>query len=227
MNLNLFEKQNNMISLIESDVQVIKEETKKPATSEKQVVKKSKEKFKCNDCDFEANSKQKLSVHIKRKHTSYTEETFPKNCEICDDEFMNFENKPWSKGEIDNHIMSHSYQSSDYLNYKCNECEFWGPNSLTMELHIKKFHAENITCGLCEYEANNLEDLETHKTTCETYGCSECKNNFKSLSEIKEHTEKAHQGKKLWVKHYKSERSNPEFFKSNTHLEKELFKKNK
>ena len=213
----LLEKQNKLISMIESNVKEVKE-TAKETTAENQVVKataqKTKEKFKCNVCDFEANTKQGLGVHIKRKHTSYTEESLPNKCEICDHEFINFENKPWSKQEIENHIMSHSYQSSDYLNYKCSECEFWGPNSLTMELHIKKFHSENITCGLCGYEAKSIEDLETHSATCETYGCSECEDIFKNLCEIKEHTDKAHQGKELWIKHSKSERKYPEFCNS-------------
>ena len=31
------------------------------------------------------------------------------------------------------------------LNYKCDECEFWGPNTLTMEVHVKKVHCETIT----------------------------------------------------------------------------------
>ena len=156
-------KQNETMSSIESNVNEIKETTNKTATTENEVVKKtaskSKEKFNCNVCDFETNSKQGLRVHIKRKHTSYTEEDLPTNCEICDYEFKIFENKPWSKSEVENHIMSHSYQSSDYLNYKCSECEFWGHNSLTMKLHIKKFHSENIICGLCGYEAKEIEEL--------------------------------------------------------------------
>ena len=83
----VLDKQNETISLIESNVKEIKETTNKTATSENEVVKKGKEKFKCNVCDFETNSKQGLRVHIKRKHTRYAEEDLPTNCEICDYEF--------------------------------------------------------------------------------------------------------------------------------------------
>ena len=219
------------ISQIETKVTNIDNEKKKEGTAEnkeaRKAVSKTKEKFECQFCDYKANSKQGLSVHIKRKHTSFTEESLPNNCEICNEEFRDFEKKPWNKEKIENHVISHSYQCSSTLNYKCGECNFWGPNTITLELHIKKFHSERIICGLCKYEANDLEDLETHNTTCETYGCSECKNIFKSLPEIKNHTEKEHEGKKLWITHAGKDRQNPDFFDTKNYLSRELSNKNK
>ena len=69
------------------------------------------------------------------------------------------------------------------MNYKCDDCEFWGPNTLTMEVHVKSVHSEKITCGLCEYEASNVENLETRQFTCEVSKCSECKTKIRTLSE--------------------------------------------
>ena len=97
------------------------------------------------------------------------------------------------------------------LNYKCDECEFWGPNTLTMEVHVKKFHCETITCDLCEYEAPDIGNLETHQVTCEIYQCSECKKLFRTLSEMKEHVKKEHDGKHTWIEHLKSDRKFTEF----------------
>ena len=51
--------------------------------------KKQEVKFQCPDCDFISNSQQSLKVHMKRKHTKYTEENRPKNCEICNERYMN------------------------------------------------------------------------------------------------------------------------------------------
>jgi hypothetical protein len=65
--------------------------------------------------------------------------------------------EPWSKERIEKHIISHAYKSSTDLNFKCDECEFWGPNTLTMELHVKKFHSEKIICGWCDYEAAEVK----------------------------------------------------------------------
>ena len=51
--------------------------------------KKQEVIFQCPDCDFRSNSQQGLKVHMKRKHTKYTEENRPNNCEICNERYMN------------------------------------------------------------------------------------------------------------------------------------------
>ena len=233
---NLLEKQKDvinekdlLISTLENRVKVnekaLEKAVKKSETDQQQPP--SKEQFSCNMCDFKTNSKQGLNVHIKRKHTTYSEETLPTNCEICDEKFTDYKNKSWSKVEIEKHITSHSYQSSSELKFKCNECEFWGPNRLTMELHMKKFHSEKITCGLCNYEAKTIEELETHNLTCENFRCCECDNNFKNILDIKDHTVKEHKGKHIWISHSRSDRNHPDFFMTQDHSNKELFRKNK
>ena len=83
--------------------------------------------------------------------------------------------------------MSHAYKGKNELKFKCDECEFLGPNTLTMEVHVKKAHCLNIKYGLCDYEADGVESLEIHISTCETYGCFQCDTIFKTLADIKEH----------------------------------------
>ena len=102
-------------------------------------------------------------------------------------------------------MISHSYKSSSKLNYKC---EFWGPNTLTMEVHMKKFHSKKIMCGLCGCETNDLEKMET----------------FKRLHEIEEHINNDHDGKTGWLDHFKSDRKHPEFFFSKSYKTKELLR---
>ena len=122
--------------------------------------------------------------------------------------------KKLNKDKIEQHLMSHSYKSSLNLNYKCDECDFWGPNTLTMEVHMKKCHSENITCVLCEYVAKSIENLEMHQFTCEVYKCDECTNISKTLKEVKDH-----------VNTVQSDRKNSEYFDSKSHTPKDLFKR--
>jgi hypothetical protein len=65
-------------------------------------------------------------------------------------------------------MKTHSYKSALF---KCEECEFFGTNHLTMEVHLGKEHSANFECGLCEVEAKDLENLEMHLFTCEIYEC--------------------------------------------------------
>ena len=183
--------------------------------------------FQCDYCDFKSNSKQGLGVHIKRKHTKYSEEVVQTECDVCDEKFQDCVGKQWSKKEIEEHKLSHSYQCSSKLNYKCDECEFWGPNRLTMQVHIKKFHSEKVICGLCDLEVKSLHDLELHSITCETYRCFVCEKKFKTLSEIKQHLTNEHKGKFGWVKHSKVDRHNSNFFDTVDHSTKKLFGKKK
>ena len=79
---------------------------------------------------------------MKRKHTSYSNENFPRTCDLCESVLK-------SKEELDKHMKSHSYKCSSKLKYKCEECEFWGPNEITMEVHTGKHHSDKFKCGLC------------------------------------------------------------------------------
>ena len=80
------------------------------------------------------------------------------------------------------HLQTHSYKKA---NFKCVDCEFVGTNEETMEVHIGKTHADIFVCGLCDYKAETLEELDIHLFTCEVYICSKCDFLEKSLSELK------------------------------------------
>ena len=40
-------------------------------------------------------------------------------------------------------------------------------------MHIKRNHSEIITCGMCDFEAKDIEILDTHTFTCEMYKCND------------------------------------------------------
>ena len=75
-------------------------------------------KFKCDLCDFQSNSKQGLKTHISRKHTNYNEEALSIKCDVCTREFK-------CSKEFKKHMICHSFTDSSILNYKCDECDFW------------------------------------------------------------------------------------------------------
>ena len=54
------------------------------------------------------------------------------------------------------HLKTQSYKK---MIFKCEECDFFGPNEMSMEVHTGKAHAESVECGLCEFKAKSLDNL--------------------------------------------------------------------
>ena len=176
-----------------------------------------KNEYKCSVCDFKTNSRQGLKTHETRKHTKFTEESFPTQCDLCYQTFK-------TKEDMENHLITHSYKSSENLKYKCDECDFWCPNSQSIEAHIKKEHSENITCGICDYKATNIENLETHIVDCNIYtGC--CDKICTNITEFKTHINNEHNGERKFVKHTFMDPINSEFIIVETKASDQLLKK--
>ena len=170
-------------------------------------------------CEFKTYSKQGLKTHEARKHTKFIQETFPKQCDLCAKTFE-------TKEELEKHIITHSYKCQENLQFKCNECDFWCPNTESIEAHIKKHHSENVTCGICDYKADNIESLETHVATCQIYkGC--CKQIYNTIQDLKVHIHGEHKGGRWLVKHIFMNPNNSEYIVSQTHYSDQLLKKQK
>ena len=66
---------------------------------------------------------------MKRKHTTFDSDRFPVKCEFCGKEQK-------SNEEMKEHLITHSYQDRSANSiFKCEECNFWGPNYETMTVH--------------------------------------------------------------------------------------------
>ena len=80
-----------------------------------------------------------------------------------------------------------------------------------MEVHLGKHHSEKYECGLCDFEAGNLENLETHLNTCEVFQCDwdkeKCKKRFKTLTDIKKHFLEDHNKEYGYLEHLKLDRN--------------------
>ena len=142
--------------------------------------KKGKQ-FVCNQCEYSTDSSRGLKTHVKRKHEKEAQ-TFPFKCELCDYEIED-------KFELKNHLVKHSFRR---VNFQCEECDYCGDNETTMAVHVGKMHSENIVCGICDFVADNLDNLETHLFTCEIYQCYYDDEKFKTLSDLKEHVKQEH-----------------------------------
>ena len=183
-----FEAQNLKIKNLENSNQEIMKELAKfkenMSNNDNLAEVETEEKFKCDKCDFESNSKHGLKVHITRKHTNMTKEKYPRKCDLCEKKFLNHT-------EMKRHMKTHSYKEAKF---KCEDCEFVGEKFETMEVHLGKFHTDSFECGLCERSFGNIEILETHLNTCEIYRCRKCYHKETNISNIKAHAEKKHPG---------------------------------
>ena len=118
----------------------------KPDDAKKQVTKVM---LNCKYCDFETSSERGLKVHIKRKHTILTEADYPAECDFCDLE-----------ADMKMHLkISHMHTEAKF---KCEDCDLYCENELSIEMHHGKCHTDEFECGFCEFKAGNSENLNTH-----------------------------------------------------------------
>ena len=160
-----------------------------------------------------------LKTHMSRKHKQDEVMSFPLICELCDYEMKD-------KMDMKKHMIKHSYKT---INYQCEECDYCGENKETMAVHVGKEHSETFECGLCDLALQEIETLETHLTTCETYKCNKCSDKFKTLGDIKTHVKDNHstENGKLHgyykVTHSKQNRTNNEQIITKSHCIGDLF----
>ena len=43
---------------------------------------------------------------------------------------------------------------------KCEECEYFAPKHISLEVHAGKTHSGSFECVLCEFKGKDVEDLE-------------------------------------------------------------------
>ena len=93
-------------------------------------------------------------------------------------------------------------------------CAIIYSHAQTMKMHFRRLHSENVSCGICDLEMKDIEDIETldiHTATSQRFKCNWCNTNFNNISELKSHSKQEHKGKN-YICIYKRMRINDDFF---------------
>ena len=103
--------------------------------------------------------------------------------------------------------------------------EFDGGDDNEMEVHLAKVHGDKFECSICDYEAKDLETLETHLITCKFYTCVICDKNMLTFTDIKTHFLDKHSiyENSRGVFHTKPTRDNNEIYETTFHSFVSLF----
>ena len=90
-------------------------------------------------------------------HSERNKDNFLVACEKCDVKFK-------SKRELNIHMKTHTYKDNytgKVLNgFKCETCDFTEQDGWSMQILHGKCHSKLFECGLCDFEAKTLENLE-------------------------------------------------------------------
>ena len=174
--------------------------------------KRDQDSFKCSDCEFVSKSRNGLKTHKAKMHTKTKESEYPAECELC-------EAKLPSEKDMKEHLRLHTYKRSTF---KCEDCDFCSENFLTMEVHVGKQHSENFECGLCNYEAKDIEALNLHLTTCQIYVCEDCYFRTQHMHDIREHLKDKHNNDFSLIIHAKINLKDPETIDQILHSKEDL-----
>ena len=153
---------------------------------------------------------------MRRKHTEKIDTTFPVQCKVCTQEVR-------SKTDLKYHMVTHTYIYTENDKRKCEECNFIGNNDWTMLLHHGLSHSAPIECGLCQFEAKDIESLKIHLKTCETYECEKCEHVTKSIKDMKKHIVSSAECGSSTVFHIKIDRNDENEANWKEYIQDEIF----
>ena len=83
---------------------------------------------------------------------------------------------------------------------------------------------DDFECGMCDFKAKSKKKLNTHKSTCEVYGCDECYFKVKTLSGIGSHLEDVHGKENVKICHLKLDRKDDNLVIITEYWSDDLFK---
>ena len=174
-------------------------------------------KLKCNECEFEVATREKLKKHVEIRHSGNRFD-----CNVCEFSSSNATGlllhqtrkhadpvrEPIllpSPSEV-KHVCNHCknvYNSMTYLNmhiqavhakarYNCRFCDLYTPSLQLLNEHKKNEHADDlkINCDMCEFKTTNRGDLERHRRA--QHLCGKCEFITEKLEDLIEHKRNSH-----------------------------------
>ena len=219
--IQLIEEKDSIIKNLEKKLNLVGDKFEKKIEHLENSLKKEQNKsennhIKCDQCDFTTTSTKGLKTHVRRKHPSISQEVFPLACELCTEELK-------SKNEMRLHMISHSYIMKENNDLKCEHCDFIGKNDWTMQMHYGKSHSKIMECGLCQFVPKDLENLNIHLKTCETYECDTCDHVTKTIANMKKHIRESKECESSTIYHIKIDRKDVNEANSKEYKQSEIF----
>ena len=131
--------------------------------------------IKCSECDFRTTSQNLLRRHKKSNH----------------------ENKKEKR-----HYTHHTDEKTGQKRYHCPNCEFTAPIPSRVADHFARRHQKSQLCSMCNYETQDLIDLNQHieksHKSGENFKCSQCDRETKKASGIRRHFKVHHTNEKKY-----------------------------
>ena len=102
---------------------------------------------------------------------------------------------------------------------------FGDPTARQWKFTQAKTHYDTLECGLCDFKSKDIENLETHISTCEIYECDQCYFRVTKIYDIKTHMTEKHETDNVKILHGKQDRNNEEEIDVTEHWRFDLFPK--
>ena len=137
----------------------------------------------CKSCDFKTSTLEKLENHERKKHN--VEKI---GCQLCENKFI-------SKHILKSHIRR--VHEKKYAAAVCKYCDFSTKHGPEMHSH-RKLHEENmILCDQCEYKTTRPFMLRKHKDTLHDtteHDCKSCDFRSNNFTKLYYHNRAVHRG---------------------------------
>ena len=138
---------------------------------------------KCKSCDFKTFSVEKLEIHERKEHNAEK-----LSCPQCDVKFL-------SKSSLKNHIRK--VHEKRYTTFVCESCEYTTRHGSEIQKHRRIHDGAMIHCDQCEYKTTSNHQLREHIDRLHDateYDCESCDFRSKTLRSLKYHRKAVHKG---------------------------------
>ena len=147
-----------------------------------------KSNYKCGNCDFETDCKEKKCYHKKICLKNLNLKNF--KCSYCGEDFT-------KKEGLIEHMTSVHNKERHYFDFKCLYCEFSGDNSRSVTEHVELCHKKSTENKVVLNQQSAIENwgavlisyTEKDGKEYENVSCSKCKEIFQTKNEAYSHYE--------------------------------------
>ena len=137
----------------------------------------------CKSCDFKTSTSEKLEIHERKAHNGEK-----LSCPLCDVKLM-------SKYILKSHIRK--VHEKKYKTVSCKFCDYSSKHGSDIIRHRKLHDGNMILCDQCEYKTTTQHMLRQHKDRLHDtteYDCKSCEYRSNTLRKLYYHERAVHRG---------------------------------